>query len=208
MSPSIFVFSAPSGTGKSTVLNALMKKLSNLAYSISHTTRPPRGTEQNGVEYHFVTEAEFRNKIDEKGFLEWAQVHGHLYGTAFDSLKAQIAQGLDILMDVDVQGAQNVRKHFSNSVLIFLLPPSLKVLEDRLKNRGTDEPSVILERLEKAGEEIKNCRWYDYLIVNEDLETAVSEAKSIIISERCSIRRQRPRAEVLFPEILGTITSL
>ncbi|OQY44107.1 MAG: guanylate kinase [Desulfobacteraceae bacterium 4572_87] len=190
MTGQIFVFSAPSGTGKSTIAEALMERFDRLAYSISHTSRPPRGAEQDGIGYHFVTESDFREMIQKNAFLEWAQVHDHLYGTAFDAVKAQMSAGSDILMDVDVQGGRSVKKQFPESVLIFLLPPSLEILRKRLTDRGTDDPAAIKKRMEKASEEIKHCSWYDYIIINDDLEKAVFEAESIIVSARCKKSRR------------------
>ncbi len=185
MTGQFFVFSAPSGTGKSTITEALMDRFDSLAYSISHTSRLPRGTEQDGIDYHFVTESTFREMIEQNAFLEWAQVHGHLYGTAFDAVKAQMSAGSDILMDVDVQGGRNVKKQFPESILIFLLPPSFEILQERLTARGTDTPAVIEKRMAQASEEIKHCSWYDYIVINDDLEKAVFEAQSIIVSARC-----------------------
>ena len=185
MTGQFFVFSAPSGTGKSTITEALMDRFDSLAYSISHTSRPPRGTEQDGIDYHFVTESTFREMIERNAFLEWAEVHGHLYGTAFDAVKAQMSAGSDILMDVDVQGGRNVKKQFPESILIFLLPPSFEILQKRLTARGTDTPAVIEKRMAQASEEIKHCSWYDYIVINDDLEKAVFEAQSIIVSGRC-----------------------
>ena len=185
MTGQFFVFSAPSGTGKSTIAEALMDRFDSLAYSISHTSRPPRGTEQDGIDYHFVTESTFREMIERNAFLEWAEVHGHLYGTAFDAVKAQMSAGSDILMDVDVQGGRNVKKQFPESILIFLLPPSFEILQKRLTARGTDTPAVIEKRMAQASEEIKHCSWYDYIVINDDLEKAVFEAQSIIVSGRC-----------------------
>lgn len=185
MTGQVFVFSAPSGTGKSTIAEALMERVGNLAYSISHTSRFPRGTERDSLDYHFVAVDAFREMIRKNAFLEWAEVHGHLYGTSFDAIKAQMSAGLDILMDVDVQGGRNVKKQFPESVLIFLLPPSLKTLENRLTTRGTDAPSAVKKRMAKASEEIKNCSWYDYIVINDDLEKAIHEAQSIIVSEQC-----------------------
>ena len=185
MTGQFFVFSAPSGTGKSTIAEALMERFDRLAYSISHTSRLPRGNEQDGIDYHFVTERNFREMIERNAFLEWAEVHGHLYGTALDTIKAQMSAGSDILMDVDVQGGRNVKKQFPESTLIFLLPPSLETLKQRLTARGTDDPEVIEKRMAQASEEIRHCSWYDYIIINDDLEKAVFEAQSIIISARC-----------------------
>lgn len=185
MTGQFFVFSAPSGSGKSTITEALMERFDSLVYSISHTSRPPRGTEQDGIDYHFVTDSSFREMIEQNAFLEWAKVHGHLYGTAFDTIKAQMSAGSDILMDVDVQGGRNVKNQFPESTLIFLLPPSLEILQKRLTARGTDDPEVIEKRMAQASEEIKHCSWYDYIVINDDLEKAVFEAQSIIVSARC-----------------------
>ncbi|MCD6295371.1 MAG: guanylate kinase [Deltaproteobacteria bacterium] len=185
MTGQIFVFSAPSGTGKSTIAEALMERVEALAYSISHTSRRPRGSEQDGVDYHFVTRSTFKEMIEQNAFLEWAEVYGHLYGTSLAAINAQISAGFDILMDVDVQGGRNVKKQFPESVLIFLLPPSLETLEDRLTTRGIDDPSVIKKRMAQASKEIKSCSWYDYIIINDDLEKAIYEAQCVIMSERC-----------------------
>ena len=185
MTGQIFVFSAPSGAGKSTIAEALMERVDALAYSISHTSRRPRGSEQDGVDYHFVTRSTFRDMIEKNAFLEWAEVHGHLYGTSLTAINAQVSAGFDILMDLDVQGGRNVKDQFPDSVLIFLLPPSLKVLENRLATRGTDDPPVVRKRMVQASEEIKSCSWYDYIVINDDLEKAIDEARSIIVSERC-----------------------
>ena len=190
MSEQIFVFSAPSGAGKSTIVKALMERVNGLAYSISHTSRLPRGTEQDGVDYHFVNGTIFRKMIEQSAFLEWAQVHGHFYGTAFEAVKAQISKGSDLLMDLDVQGGRNVKKEFPESILIFLLPPSLEILKKRLTARGTDAREIIENRMAQASEEIKHCSRYDYIVINDDLDKAVFEAQSIIISARCRRKYQ------------------
>jgi guanylate kinase len=190
MGGQIFVLSAPSGAGKSSIAEALMKRVDGMAYSVSHTSRPPRGRERNGVDYHFINQHTFREMIEKKAFLEWAEVHAHLYGTALDTVKGQMTSGLDILMDVDVQGGRNVKDQFSDAVLIFILPPSLKILEKRLTARGTDDRKMIQKRMAQASEEIKNCWWYDYIIINNDLKKAVFEAQSIILSSRCRSERR------------------
>ncbi|MFH1935223.1 MAG: guanylate kinase [Pseudomonadota bacterium] len=203
MSGNLFVFSAPSGAGKSTIIKALKERIEGLGYSISHTSRKPRGNENDGIDYHFLKKETFRSMIDAGAFVEWAQVYDDLYGTSFSSLDEQIASGLDVLLDLDTQGAKNIKKHFKNSVLIYVLPPSLDVLEKRLMARGTDDETVIKSRMKKTSNEIKQCVWYDYIIVNDDLEKAIKEARAIILAVRCRTDQQAPIVkemfDVLFP---------
>jgi len=198
MSGKLFVISAPSGTGKSTILMAVRQRLPGLGYSISHTTRKPRGNERNGIDYHFVDDRTFTKMIDQGDLVEWAKVYDNFYGTSSSNLQDQTASGLDVLMDVDIQGGRNIKKRFPDSVLIFLLPPSLEELERRLRKRGTDDEPVIESRMESAVDDIKNCVWYDYIIVNDKLEPAIDEAQSIIVSERCLTARQLPGIRNLF----------
>ena len=198
MSGKLFVISAPSGTGKSTVAMAVRQRVPGLGYSISHTTRKPRGNERNGIDYHFVDDGTFTKMTDEGAFVEWAKVYDNFYGTSSSGLQNLTASGLDVLMDVDIQGGRNIKKRFPDSVLIFLLPPSLEELERRLRKRGTDDEPVIESRMEMAADDIKNCVWYDYIIVNDKLETAIDEAQSIIVSERCLTERQLPGIKRLF----------
>jgi guanylate kinase len=186
----LFVISGPSGAGKSTIVNALSGRTDGLVYSISHTSRRPRGGEKNGIEYHFVDTGTFNRMIEAGAFVEWAKVYDDFYGTSFSSLEGQTGSGVDVLLDVDSQGARNIRKHFEDSTLIYVLPPSLEILKKRLKGRGTDNEGVIKSRMEKALNNIDNCLWYDYIIINDDLEKAITEAKSIIIAERCRTARQ------------------
>ncbi len=190
MSGNLFVISAPSGAGKSTIIKALKERIEGLGYSISHTSRNPRGNEKDGIEYHFLKKETFRSMIDAGAFVEWAQVYDDLYGTSFSSLDEQTASGLDVLLDLDTQGAKNIKKRFKNSVLIYVLPPSLDVLEKRLVARGTDDETVIKSRMKKTSNEIKQCVWYDYIIVNDDLEKAIKEAQAIILSVRCRTDQQ------------------
>ena len=168
----LYVFSAPSGAGKSTIINSLKKGMGFIGYSVSHTSRKPRGSEENGVHYHFVEKDTFRRMIGDGQFVEWAEVYGNLYGTSFLSLDEQTSQGLDVLLDLDHQGAENIKKHYEDSVLIYVLPPSLEVLEDRLRGRGTDNEKVMKKRLDEAVNDMKNCVWYDYIIINDDLKKA------------------------------------
>lgn len=198
MSGNLFVISAPSGAGKSTIIKALKERIEGLGYSISHTSRKPRGNENDGIDYHFLKKETFRSMIDAGAFVEWAQVYDDLYGTSFSSLDEQTASGLDVLLDLDTQGAKNIKKHFKNSVLIYVLPPSLDVLEKRLMARGTDDETVIKSRMKKTSNEIKQCVWYDYIIVNDDLEMAIKEAQAIILSVRCRTDQQAPIVKEMF----------
>ena len=194
----ILVVSGPSGSGKSTLIREVRQKVPDLGYSISHTSRPPRGQEKNGVEYYFVSKEIFQKMIDDGEFVEWAEVYQDLYGTSISSLKSQIVIGRDVIMDIDVQGARNIKDHFKDPILIYVLPPSLEILEKRLRARGTDDEKVIRTRLHKAAMEIKNCVSYDYLLFNDRLEEAVEELKSILIAERCRKSVRLGKAQTLF----------
>ena len=181
----LYVISGPSGVGKSTIIELLRKRVTDLGYSISHTSRKPRNKEVNGVDYHFVDRETFNRMIKEGALVEWAEVDHDLYGTSFSSLLDQTERGLDVVMDLDSQGAKNIKEHFENSILIYVLPPSLEVLEKRLRDRATDDEEVIDIRIEKAFRQLKECAWYDYIVINDALHKAVGEVESIIISERC-----------------------
>jgi guanylate kinase len=194
----IFVVSGPSGSGKSTLIREVRRKVPSLGYSISHTSRPPRGQEKNGVEYHFVSKENFRKMIEKGEFVEWAEVYQDLYGTSIASLRSQITMGLDVIMDIDVQGAKNIKDHFKDAILIYVLPPSMEILEKRLRDRGTDDEKAIETRLKKAGKEIKNCVSYDYLVFNDQIDQAVEELKSILIAERCRRSVRLSKAQALF----------
>jgi guanylate kinase len=198
MSGTLFVISAPSGGGKSTIAAAVRQRVEGLGYSISHTTRSPRRDEQDGVDYHFVDQTTFTKMIDEGAFLEWARVYDHLYGTSLSGITELMASGRDILLDVDVQGGRNIKTRFPQSVLIFLVPPSLDVLEQRLRKRGTDDNAVVRGRMDQAADDIRNCARYDYIVVNDRLEKAIDETQSIIISKRCLTERQLPQIKRMF----------
>ena len=201
MKGQLFVISAPSGAGKSTIVNALRQRYQDLAYSVSHTTRLPRKGEMDGKDYHFVSRSDFERMIEEGRFVEWAEVYGNLYGTSFLALEEKLSSGSDILLDVDTQGGENIRNRFQNSVLIFLLPPSMEVLQDRLRKRATDSEEVINRRMQEAVSDIRNCSWYDYLIINDDLETAIRESASVILSARCRVERRLPDVRRRFHQI-------
>jgi guanylate kinase len=196
-----FVISGPSGTGKSTIIRALRERITALGYSISHTSRRPRKTETNGVDYCFVKKETFRRMIREGAFVEYAEIYGNFYGTALSSLGEQTEKGRDVLLDLDAQGARNLKGHFQEGVLIYLLPPSLKTLGERLRARGTDDETIIQTRLSKALGEIQNCLWYDYIVINDDLERAIGEVQSIVISERCRTARKLEHVKKELPDL-------
>jgi guanylate kinase len=180
----LFVISAPSGSGKTTLVSKLLASFPDLRFSVSYTTRAPRGAEREGVDYHFVTRAEFQEKIGRGEFLEWAEVHGNLYGTSKPETDLVRARGDDILLDVDVQGAEQVRRREPEAVTMFVMPPSFGVLEERLRGRKQDSPDVIEGRLAGACKEIDRYRDYHYVLVNDDIEETAELLKAIVLAER------------------------
>jgi len=198
MSGQPYVITGPSGVGKSTIIQQLRRRVMNLGYSVSHTSRNPRSNEVNGVDYHFVSREIFTEMIHDGEFVEWAQVYDDFYGTSFPSLNNQMDQGLDVVMDLDSQGAKNIREHFKNSILIYILPPSMEDLEKRLRERALDEEEAIQTRLEKAYKELKACIWYDYIVINEYIHKSVGEVESIITSERCRKDNRLPMVKEIF----------
>jgi guanylate kinase len=192
MKGNIYVFSGPSGVGKSSIIKELMASVEGLGYSISHTSRPPRHTETNCVDYYFVDEGTFRGMISNGAFVEWAEVYNHLYGTSIEALRSQTEKGTDVILDIDSQGAGNIRSCFKDSILIYILPPSLETLEQRLKSRATDNADVIESRYKEALNDLKNCEWYDYLVINDNLERAVNEVKAVVLAGRCRNSRILP----------------
>jgi guanylate kinase len=197
----LFMVVAPSGAGKSTLVNKLLSQDSAIRLSISHTTRKPRPGEQNGREYHFTTVDEFRVARDRGEFLEWAEVHGNYYATSQVWIEQQMAQGNDVLLEIDWQGAQQVHKRFSNAVEIFILPPSLTALEERLKKRGQDEPNVIVRRLLAAGSEMSHASESDYVIINEVFDDALAQLKDVVRATRLRFSSQKARHNELFIEL-------
>ena len=195
----LIVISAPSGTGKSTVINAVKDRIDKIGYAVSHTSRAPRQGEVNGMDYFFVSEPDFERMIGENAFAEWAKVYNAYYGTSFNTLRQNMSAGFDVILDIDFQGAANIRKHFSNSILIFLIPPDLETLKNRLIQRGKDSESVIRSRMALAEDNLRHCLWYDYIVVNDNLEKAIAEVCSIIIAER------RRTARMLSDEPLNLI---
>lgn len=186
----LLVVSAPSGCGKTTILNRVMRALPGLVFSVSHTTRGPRPGERDGIDYHFVDEDTFIAMRDGQppGFLEWAEVHGNMYGTSVEAVSKQQQAGLDVVLDIDVQGAAQVRDR-TTPVTVFIAPPSLAELERRLRGRGSETETAIALRLTNAREELDCVETYEYLIINDNLEEAVESLKSIIVAERSRQRR-------------------
>jgi guanylate kinase len=186
-----FVVAAPSGTGKTTVCLALRDRDPKLAFSVSHTTRPRRNGEKNGVHYHFVSDAEFQRLIAAQAFLEWAFYNGNRYGTSWKAIEAPLAEGRDVLLEIEVQGARQVRERLPEAKLIFLLPPSKEALVHRLKGRGTDSAEEVEKRLRTAEDELKAVAEFDYSVVNDDLERCVADLQRIISAERAAEARSR-----------------
>lgn len=180
----IFVLSGPSGAGKGTVRKRLFQEIPMLKYSISCTTRQPRPGEVDGVDYRFIDETRFRAFIREEAFLEWADVHGHLYGTLCSDVERECSAGYDIVLEIDVQGAMQVRNKCTRCILIFLSPPSLEALEQRLRLRGTESEENVRIRLRNANDEMNLASGYDYLVINDSVEDAVHRIRDIILSER------------------------
>jgi guanylate kinase len=185
----LFVVSAPSGAGKTTLCREMRHRLPDLAYSVSVTTRPPRPGETNGSDFRFVSEPEFRAMLERRELAEWATVHTNLYGTPAAPLEAALRDGRDILLDIDTQGAAQLRARYPEAVLIFIVAPSLGELEQRLRERRSDPEREIGRRLERAREEVALWRRYDYLIVNRDVKEAMEQLESIIQAERCRVAR-------------------
>lgn len=180
----VYIVSAPSGSGKSTLVNELLKVAKHLDFSISYTTRAPRGSEQNGKEYFFVTKEEFKAMIAADEFLEYANVFGNHYGTAKRFLREAEAKGNDLLLDIDVQGAEQIKKRLPEAVSIFILPPDRDKLEWRLRHRGLDSEAVIRRRLDTARREIENYSKYEYILVNDRLEQSTDELRAVVLAER------------------------
>ena len=175
----LFVISAPSGAGKSTLCRAVRDRFSDLVYSVSYTTRSPRGGEQNGVDYHFIDKDEFEKGIAHGRWAEWAEVHGHYYGTCADFLDGELNAGRDILLEIDIQGTRQILQRYPDGVTIFIMPPSLETLKSRLQSRDTDSPEVIAVRLKNARQEMAHKDLYRHIITNDRLTDAVAELIAI-----------------------------
>jgi guanylate kinase len=200
-SGSLFVVAAPSGAGKSTLVNALLAQEPGIKLSISTTTRPPRPGEQDGREYHFTTAEDFVARAGREEFLEWAEVHGNYYGTSRLMVEKEMKTGTDILLEIDWQGARQVRKQFPDAAGIFILPPSIAALEERLYKRGQDEANVITRRLLAAGGEIAHAPEFEYVIINEEFNVALSEMSAIVRATRSRFAQQAARNASLFAQL-------
>jgi guanylate kinase len=185
----LYVISAPSGAGKTTLCKEIIDIFPNLRHSVSYTTRTPRSGEVHGRDYFFVGQDEFSRMIAQGEFAEWAEVHGNLYGTSLATLKDNRAQGIDLILDIDCQGARQLKGRFEGGVYVFVLPPSMEELRRRLENRSSDTQEVIERRIKNAAGEIREARWYDYIIVNDQFDVAVEQLKSVLISEQCRTSR-------------------
>lgn len=194
----LLIVSSPSGAGKTTLTRRLLAQFPDLTFSVSHTTRPARHNEVDGSDYHFVDREEFERMIERDAFAEWAEVHDHLYGTSVSELDRAHHMGMEgIVFDVDYQGARQIRAKFPHAVSVFILPPSMQELERRLRSRAADDETVIARRYRKAREEIERYPYFDYLIINRQLETAEAKLQGIVYAERCRTSRMARLAERL-----------
>lgn len=200
----MFIVSSPSGAGKTTLCNRLRAEFPNIGYSISYTTRAPRGGERDGVEYNFVSKERFEQLVAQGAFAEHATVHGNMYGTAVETLEAALSEGRDLLFDIDFQGGRQLRARFPDElVLVFILPPSMTVLDERLRGRGTDADEVIAKRLEVARSEMSHYDEYDYLIVNDELDQAYDALRAIYVAAQHRRARLASAAAAIIGEGLA-----
>lgn len=199
----LYVVSAPSGAGKTSLVKALVDANNDLAVSVSHTTRAIRPGEIDGVNYHFVSEAEFSDLKDQGGFFEWAQVFDNFYGTSHQSVVDQLNEGVDVILEIDWQGAAQIKRQMPESVSIFILPPSTAALRERLTGRGQDDSSVIERRMRSARDEMSHYGEADYVVLNDRFDSALSDLKAIVTSQRLSQRRQSSRLTSVIRDLLG-----
>jgi len=186
----LIVLSGPSGAGKGTLCKALREQMPELKYSISATTRAPRAGEVEGVNYYYITKEKFDEMLAQGEFLEWAKVYDNYYGTPKKQVMESLERGEDIILEIDIQGAMQIKKHYPKGVFIFILPPSIRELEKRITNRGTDSEEVIKKRLSCVQEELAYVSEYDYVVINDEVQTAVEKLKAIIIAEKCRPQRK------------------
>ena len=199
----LFTVSAPSGAGKTSLVSALLERCKGVQVSVSHTTRPMRPGEEDGVNYHFVAEQDFLAMLERTEFLEHAQVFGNLYGTSQLWVEQQLANGIDVILEIDWQGAQQINRQMPDSQSIFILPPSRAALKERLTSRGQDEPGVIARRMSEAIEEMSHYVESDYLVINSDFDLALAEIHAVVISQRLRTRNQLPALSSLLDDLLN-----
>lgn len=201
MPGNLYIIAAPSGAGKTTLVRHLLTHDQGIRLSVSYTTRDPRAGEENGREYHFVSVPDFRTMIGRGDFLEWAEVHGNFYGTSKAWIAAEMASGRDVLLEIDWQGAQQVRKYFPEAIGVFVMPPSLEELERRLRGRGTDSDEVILRRLAAAQAEMRHVGEFGYVIINDDLQQALGDLMAVVRASRLALATQQKRFADLFARL-------
>jgi guanylate kinase len=194
----LFVVAAPSGAGKSSLVNALLQREPGLAVSVSHTTRAPRGAEVDGREYHFVSETTFRDMVMHGAFFEWAEVHGNLYGTSRPAIERRLLAGEDVVLEIDWQGALQIKRLFPGAVLVFILPPSWDELQRRLRGRGEDAEAVIAKRLENAREEVAQAPRFDFVVINAVFDDAVADLQAVVHAQRLKYASQRRSKAAVF----------
>ena len=199
----LYIFSAPSGAGKTSLVKALIEATAGLVVSVSHTTRAMRPGEENGVHYHFIDVTTFNRMVETDQFLEYAQVFDNFYGTSQAAIEQQLAEGLDVILEIDWQGARQVRHRISGTVSVFILPPSRAELERRLSERGTDSAEVVARRMRDAVSEMEHYDEYDYLVINDDFQLALTNLRSIISSERQRLAHQQQAHAALLAELLA-----
>lgn len=202
----LYVISAPSGAGKTSLVKSLLDAEGQLAVSVSHTTRKMRPGETDGVDYHFISRQQFQALVREGGFLEHAEVFDHCYGTVRSAVEAQLARGKDLILEIDWQGAQQVREQMPECQSIFILPPSLPTLEERLKGRGQDSPQIIARRMQDAVDEMSHYKEFDYIVINDLFEQALDDLRSILQSQRLRLDSQRHRHERLLEGLIGGVS--
>ncbi len=198
----LYIVAAPSGAGKTTLVRLLLEKDPGIHVSVSSTTREPRPGEKDGREYHFVDVPSFIESVSRGEFLEWAEVHGNYYGTSKRWIEAEMTAGRDVLLEIDWQGAQQVRKSFPQAISVFILPPSLQALDERLSERGTDSAETIARRIAAARDEMRHVDEFDYVIINDDLQRALGDLLSVVSATRLQYRTQRQRHSALFTTLL------
>lgn len=196
----VFIITGPSGVGKSTIIKLLLNSLPDVRFSVSYTTRPPRPNEENGVDYYFVGREEFESMIKKDKFLEWAEVHDFLYGTSFTEVEKAFGEGKDLILDVDIQGANAIKRKITDAVTVFVLPPSWEALKERLSFRESNK-EVTEKRLKRSKEELREWKSFDYVIINDNLKKAVTELSSVILAERAKRKRREDAVREILLEI-------